>query len=230
MEPVASRPWNWSLEKDDIWTTPSEESFHLAARWKEAGFRSLLDFGCGLGRHAVFFAKQGFSVTAFDLSPDGVGNLKEWAEREGLRIEVRVADMLTLPYPDAAFDCLFAFHVVSHTDTLGMARIAKEIARVLRPGGEFYLTLCSKESWSFAKAGYPKLDENTVVKTGEGPEKGVPHFYTDLDGVLRIFAGTTVLRVRHIDDCYFDGAKRDSRHYFILGRKENQGATRDDDA
>jgi SAM-dependent methyltransferase len=219
MEGSVSRPWDWKQEKDGIWTTPSEECHYLAARWSDAGFRTLLDFGCGLGRHSVFFAKKGFAVSAFDLSEDGVRHLRGWAAREGLSVEARVADMLTLPYADGSFDCLFAYHVLSHTDTLGMARIAKEIGRILRPGGEFYLTLCSKESWSFAKAGYPKLDENTVVKTGDGPEKGVPHFYTDLDGVLERFADFTLERVRHVDECWFDGGKHDSRHYFILGRK-----------
>ncbi|MFB3891238.1 MAG: class I SAM-dependent methyltransferase [Phycisphaerae bacterium] len=32
----------------------------------------LLDIGCGEGRNAVFFARNGYDVTAFDLSPAGV--------------------------------------------------------------------------------------------------------------------------------------------------------------
>ena len=52
-----------------------------------AGETVLLDFGCGLGRHAVFFAKSGFSVSAFDLSREGVARLDEWKEQEGLDIK-----------------------------------------------------------------------------------------------------------------------------------------------
>ena len=37
-----------------------------------------------------------------------------------------------------------------------------ELKRVLRSGGEFYITLCSKKMWSFKEAVFPMVDENTV--------------------------------------------------------------------
>lgn len=214
-----SKSWDWNAEKDNVWLIPGEESHYIAYRWKEAGFKDLLDFGCGLGRHSIFFANYGFCVSAFDLSSDGVRHLREWANREGLCIDTRVADMLQLPYSDSSFDCLFAYHVASHTDTRGMNVILREIKRVLKPGGEFYLTLCSKETWSFTEAGYPRLDENTIVKTDEGPEKDIPHFHVNLDDVLRLLSDFTLLDVRHTNDCFLEGRKQDSKHFFILGKK-----------
>lgn len=214
-----SKAWAWREEKNTIWLTPSEECYYIANHWQQMGYKRVLDFGCGLGRHSIYFAKQGFKVNAFDLSEEGTSHLVSWAEKEGLNIEVRVADMLELPYEAESFDCLFAYHVVSHTDTKGMLKILGEIERVLRPGGEIYLSLCSKETWSFKEAGYPKLDENTVVKTGEGPEKGIPHFYVDLEDILQIFHNFEIERIRHTDDCYFGGQKQNSKHYFILARK-----------
>ena len=214
-----SKAWDWNESKNDLWLKPSEESYFIAARWKERGYKELLDFGCGLGRHSVFFAKQGFDVSAFDLSAAGTDHLREWAERENLSIDIQVADMLSLPYPDSTFDCLFAYHVISHTDTAGMRKIMSEVKRVLKPDGELYLTLCSKESWSYVKAGYPHIDENTIIKTDDGPEKGIPHIYFDLDDVLKLFAEINLepLRIRHTDDFYFvDEHKRNSKHYFIL--------------
>ena len=56
--------------------------YYLAARWKGLGYRTLLDFGCGLGRHAVYFAKQGFKVSAFDLSDKAVASTERWAAEE----------------------------------------------------------------------------------------------------------------------------------------------------
>lgn len=213
-----SKPWDWNRGKSDTWLHPSEECYYLAERWKNAGHKALLDFGCGLGRHSIFFAKKGFEVTAFDLSEDGAEHLRLWAEREKLIIDVSVADMLQLPYEDNSFDCLFALFVVSHTDSKHMKYIIEQIKRVLKPGGEFYLTLCSKETWSFADAGFPKIDENTVIKTDDGPEKDIPHFYVDLDDVFRLFTDFEIIRIRHIDDCYIEGKKQNSKHYFVLGR------------
>lgn len=214
-----SKEWEWSKENDPIWLHPSEESYFLASRWKEAGFHKILDYGCGLGRHSIFFAKEGFDVSAFDLSAYGIEHLQDWAGRENLDINAEIADMLQLPYADASFDCVFAYHVISHTDTKGMETIVKGLKRILKKGGEFYITLCSKETWSFKEANFPKIDENTIVKMNDGPEKGIPHFYVTLDDILSLFKDFSILRVRHVDDCYFDGSKRNSsKHYYVLGK------------
>lgn len=93
-----SKAWNWIEETSKIWLTPSEDSYFISNRWKEKGFSDLLDFGCGLGRHSIFFAKEGFNVSAFDLSKEGINHLKQWAEDENLIINSAVADMLKLPY------------------------------------------------------------------------------------------------------------------------------------
>lgn len=90
---------------------------------------------------------------------------------------------------------------------------------MLKKGGEVFLTLCSKETWSFREAGYHRLDGNTVVKTGGGPEDGVPHVFVELDEIPELFAGFTLLRIRHTDDCWFDGRRQSSKHYFLLARR-----------
>ena len=77
---------------------------------------------------------RGFRVSAFDLSEEGTAHLRDWAGREGLDIDVKTADMRRLPYPDGAFDCVFAFHVISHTDTAGLRAVLSEIGRVLKKG------------------------------------------------------------------------------------------------
>lgn len=214
-----SKAWNWNKENNPIWLTPSEESYYIANHWKECGYKDILDFGCGLGRHSIFFAKQGFQVSAFDLSLEGVKHLENWAKNERLDINITIADMLRLPYEDNSFDCVFAYHVISHTDTTGMKRIVSEVSRILKPGGEIYLTLCSKETWSFKDAGYPKIDENTVVKTADGPEKGIPHFYVTLSDVFTLFTDFDIQWIRHTDDCYFAGREQNSKHFFILARR-----------
>lgn len=213
-----SKAWDWKNESCPIWLNPSEESYYIAQQWKDNNRKNILDFGCGLGRHSIFFSKQGFHVSAFDLSNEGTEHLKEWAEKENLSIEIINADMLSLPYKDDSFDALFAYHVISHTDSKGIKKIISEISRVLKVGGEIFLSLCSKETWSFNEAGYPKLDENTVIKTDEGPEKGIPHFYVTLDDILNLFADYDIEKIRHTDDCYFSGRKQNSKHYFISAK------------
>jgi len=210
-----SKAWDWNKEKRSIWLEPSEDSYYIVHKWKAKNFKRVLDFGCGLGRHAIFFAKQGFDVSAFDLSDSAIEHLRAWAERENLTIDIVTADMHNLPYADNSFDAIFAYHVISHTDSVGIEKIISEISRVLKVGGEIYLSLCSKETWSFTEAGFPKLDENTVIKIEDGPENGIPHFYVTREDILDLFANYNIERIRHVDDCYYSGAKQSSKHYYI---------------
>ncbi|HZT53348.1 MAG TPA: 50S ribosomal protein L11 methyltransferase [Gaiellaceae bacterium] len=63
---------------------------------------SLLDVGCGSGVLAVAAAKLGFApVTAVDLEPAAVEAARENARRNGVAVEVRLADALADELPAA---------------------------------------------------------------------------------------------------------------------------------
>ncbi len=210
-----SNSWDWKSVGDRrYWTEPSDEGYYYAEKWKQEGRRSVLDLGCGLGRHSLLFSRYGFDVTALDSSSEAIDQLSEYCKENGLGIKCDTGDMHSLPYGDGSFDCIFAYLSISHTDSKGIRKILSEIYRTLVPGGAVFFTLCSKETWSFTDAGFPKIDDNSIVKT-EGPEAGLPHFYVDQNDIKELMTGFELIRVRHIDDCYFQGKWRNSKHYFI---------------
>lgn len=213
-----SNSWDWSkVSEKDYWNQPSAESYYFAEKWKREGRKKLLDLGCGLGRHSLLFARYGFQVTAMDTSEEAVRAVKELSSADGLDIRCDVMDMHEMHYPDGSFDCVFAYLSVSHTDSEGIRRIISEIRRVLAPSGELFFTLCSKDTWSFIN-GKVRKDDNTIIKT-EGAEKGLPHYYVDKDDIVSLMEGFRLLNVRHIDDCYYQGNWRNSKHYFIEASK-----------
>jgi len=217
---VESRGWDWENANQSPWLKPCEDGTFLAYKWSNMGSQKVLDLGTGLGRHAILFAQQGLEVSALDISEYGINHLKGWAENEGLNIDAVVGDMLALPYDDNSFDCVFIYHAISHGDTTGVKKIISEIERVLRPGGELFTSMCSKDAFEFEKAGFPKLDENTVVNTDEGPEKGVPHFFANVDDILELFSNFDIERIKHTDYCYMNSKKLDCKYYYISGRKK----------
>ncbi len=199
------------------WRNPSIESYYLCNRWKSQRKRVFLDLGCGLGRHSILFGKNGFDVKCFDISPEAVESTKKWAADERLSFEFAVGDMLSLPFADNSIDCIICNNVISHSDTKGVIKTIAEIKRVLCPGGECFLTLASKETWSFKETDWPLLDENTKIRMDDGPEKGVPHFYADYEQAKSLFSDFTTISIRHVEDYYFhDGMGYSSCHFHLI--------------
>ena len=68
----------------------------IRERWGE-GVRSLLDVSCGIGTQVIGLARQGFSVTASDLSERAVARAKDEARRRAVEIDFSICDILGLP-------------------------------------------------------------------------------------------------------------------------------------
>ena len=215
---MISKGWSWNTEfeeKDSVWKNPALESYGLMNRWGAQGKRVFLDLGCGLGRHAILFGKNGFTVSCFDISADAVTSAKQWAEAEGLNLAYAVGDMLSLPYPAACFDCILCWNVISHSDTEGVKKAIAEIGRVLRRGGEAYLTLGSKSTWGWQQD-WPMVDGNTKLRMEEGPEYAVPHFYADKRLIDELFRDFEILSVTHVEDW---GNNNRGVHYHVHIKK-----------
>lgn len=220
---IESKAWDWEKlhkEEQKIWLEPSIESYYLLNRWQKQNKKEFLDLGCGIGRHTVLFAQNGFNTSGFDLSEEAVNSTKEYANKIGLKVKLQKGDMLSLPYKDNEFDCILCYNVISHSDTEGILKIIKEINRVLKNDGECYLTLCSKDTWGFKQETWPLVDSNTRIRMDEGPEHGVPHFYADYDLICELFKEFIVKKITHVQDFYWKNGKTcNSYHYHILIRK-----------
>ena len=55
---------------------------------------NILDMACGFGRHAIYFAKKGFNVTAVDLSERLIKDAKSNAQKVGVKINFVLSDIL----------------------------------------------------------------------------------------------------------------------------------------
>ncbi len=220
---IASKGWDWKIVGDDVksrFMTPSVESYYLLHRWKDKGYKRFLDLGCGLGRHSILFLQNGFDVSAFDISDEAIRSITVWAKELGLKPDCKVGDMLSLPYEDHSIDCIISYNVISHSDTAGVNKVVSELRRVLKPGGECYLTLCSKASNGFTQ-NWPSVDRNTKLKMIEGPEYRVPHFYADYDLIMDLFSGFRIISVSHVENYHEkEGSIHSSYHYHVLVKNE----------
>lgn len=100
-----------------------------------AGSR-VLDLACGQGRHAHLLAEAGFNVDGLDLSPYLIARAKE--RGTGRTLRYRRGDMRKLPPSwggrfDAVVNLFTSFGFFA--DPRDDARVLRECARVLTPGG-----------------------------------------------------------------------------------------------
>ena len=220
---INSKGWNWKIITDDaanFWKNPSIESFYLLNRWQSLNLKNFLDLGCGLGRHSVLFAKNGFNTSCFDISDEAINQTKEWCEKENLKCDYKIGDMLKLPYKDNSFDCILCRNVISHTDTEGIKKIINELKRVLKKDGECYLTLGSKDTWGFKQEDWPLHDPNTRLRMEEGPEYMTPHFYADYELCKELFKDFKIIEIYQIINYHERNDKVcDEYHYHLLIKK-----------
>jgi len=100
----------------------------------------LLEIGCGRGAGARLLLKKFHlrRIDAMDLDYRMVRLAKGFlTPQEQARISLCVGDSTRLPFQDAAFDLLFGFGFLHHVPDWQAA--VREIARVLKPGGRYYL-------------------------------------------------------------------------------------------
>jgi len=124
------------------WNTEVECDFIEAAlqRYGPPKATSLLDIGCGAGRHLVDLAKRGYQMTGVDVRPEMVAHVHAEAKQAKLPIRASVDDLRRLTVTDT-FDAAFCFmdtfrFLLTNDEIIAHLRM---VATRLAPGG-LYLT------------------------------------------------------------------------------------------
>jgi SAM-dependent methyltransferase len=189
---TAHRAWDRRWQREDeraLWREVEDDVRRILPVLAARGARRVLDLGCGIGRHALFFAAAGLEVEAVDGSSAGLAEVRAEADRRRLTLALRCHRMTALPYTAAIFDYVLAWNVVYHGAPRAVATVLNEIERVLRPGGLFQGTMLSKRN---AKHGLGRrVDADTFVIDGE-EDKAHPHFYCDDAGLRAMFKGFAI--------------------------------------
>ena len=104
--------------------------------------KTILDVGCGTGRHAIELAKRGYKVTGIDLSDSQLQRAREKAKKEGVIVTFLKRDARDFYFRDA-FDlvimlCEGAFPLME-TDEMNF-NILENAEKALKRGGKFIFT------------------------------------------------------------------------------------------
>jgi len=91
---------------------------------------AVLDVAGGVGRHALFYARQGWNATLIDVSENGIALAQKNARRRKLPIDTIVADLnnYDLRQLRGRFDLLLVFFYLQR-------KLFPALVDMLRPGG-----------------------------------------------------------------------------------------------
>ncbi len=98
-----------------------EQNSHLIAPQSQA-----LDLACGRGANALYLARQGMKVTAWDLSPVAIERLDAAARTENIKLTTAVRDVIAVPPEYESFDLILVSYFLDRA-------LAPAITRALRP-------------------------------------------------------------------------------------------------
>ena len=123
-----------------------------------SGSGRVLDLGAGSGRGSIglLLARPGATVTAVDryqgyygIDDNTPDRLHRNARRAGVddRLTLQVADMRQLPFEPATFDAAMSIAAIDHLDWPGIEQTLREVARVLKPGGQFLIVGLEPDAW-----------------------------------------------------------------------------------
>ena len=209
---IQHKGWDWDAVKSESWNEISEEFLPVALSWVRK-YHSVLDIGTGKGRHAFFFAQNGFKASAIDLSESSITYVKEQIKEKGLdNIDARVEDMTELSYENQSFDCVICFHTIYHTSYDGVVKALREINRVLKDKGEAFISFNTKDNPHYVKE--KTVDGYTMIAT-EGHEAGIPHCYVDENDLFELLQDFEILSMNKEINYVRKGKETHGVHFYV---------------
>lgn len=175
---------------------------------------TVLDIGCGLGRHTVYLAARGFEVTATDNAPTAIAACKENLAKAGFQANVVLAEMTDFPFPEGHFRGIVASHVIHHCYRAELEAIIGSITQKLAARG--YLV------WAMPSTRHCHCGKGTEVEPGtwvdpnhqEGP---LPHHYCTEAEARELLRGYEILSLVEQETRVSDQGSH--FHWRVLARK-----------
>jgi ubiquinone/menaquinone biosynthesis C-methylase UbiE len=148
-------------------------------RLLDGRFSRLLEIGYGSGLLMPTLAAATDELYGLDLEPAPDG-LCERLDRLGVKPRQLVqADAKKMPFSDGFFDGVVAFSIFEHLRGDELAPALAEVARVLRPGGQFLVgcpAVHKLMNAAFSTIGFGEVEHHHFSTIADVVEAAAPHF------------------------------------------------------
>jgi cyclopropane fatty-acyl-phospholipid synthase-like methyltransferase len=155
---------------------PTSVAHRLVKVFRAHGVRTVLEAGCGSGRDALHYAREGFEVTGTEISENALRWARERARAEGLRVTWLRDDLAETTLPADSFDATVAIHLI-HLHTKAVRRtLVNQLWRLTRDGG-----LIAMANYSTNEDGYSAWEHTQEPNTRRDPRGKLIHFFDETE-------------------------------------------------
>lgn len=100
--------------QDYYWgVEPNSACFQILKLIPPTKHVKILDIGCGEGKDAVFFARNGYDVTAFDIADAGIEKARKLADQIGVNVNFFKADIMDFRL-ESNYDVIYSSGVLNY--------------------------------------------------------------------------------------------------------------------
>jgi SAM-dependent methyltransferase len=165
--------------------------------WGAKDHARVVDLGCGVTFFPFSVARLGYHVTCVDIDPTVERDLIKATSCVSYypgSISVQRIDGEILPFKDGEFDVAYCVSVLEHISNTDA--VVAEIARILKPGGLFLLTidLAIDPNGDIGVAGYRRLMASIKARFDYGKPDATVHPADILDNTRGQFGKIIVTR------------------------------------
>ena len=108
--------------------------------------KSILDVGCGDGNNLLLYASLGMRIFATEISEEVCHLVRNRIATIGYDADMRIGENRQLPFNDNTFDFLVSWNTIHYEPSADqMTAAIREYARVLKPGGRFFISTTGPE-------------------------------------------------------------------------------------
>ncbi len=180
--------------------------------FQSEGVKKVLDLGVGMGRNFFPMLDAGFDVYGIDNAENSINYILSQKTKYEFSGKVILGIFQKLPYNNGFFDAVISIQTLNHGYEDDILQGIKEIERVLRPRGYFFITVPGRVSqgkvrYCLVKTA-KKVEPHTYLPT-IGDEIGIPHYIFNQQLIKKHFSQFENLVI----------AKDEKDYYCISGQK-----------